>query len=151
MSAPTNDFDLAEERRIYYEGIRLFNEGCFFEAHDLWEEVWRQTPDRRRERFYRGIIQGAVTLELLRSGRAVGVRQVYVSCSELLEELPPVFMGLDIPGFLERLRHAIAPAIDDLQTRQVTIDPSRLFQIELQYDPFRESRYGENAATDTAT
>lgn len=138
---------LRDEKRMFLDGLRLFNEGQFFEAHDAWEEVWHAVQDRRREQFYRAIIQGAVTLELLRRGRAVGVRQVYCSCTELFEGLPPVFMGVDIPGFLALLRHAIQDAIDDLETRQVQINPARLFTIELQYDPFDDPRQGEIAPT----
>lgn len=138
-------FDPQQERRIFFEGIRLFNEGLFFEAHEVWEDAWNRVQDRRRERFYRALIQSAVALELLRRGRAVGLRQVYVSCAQLFRELPPVFMGLDIPQHLARLRAAAQDAFDDLSTRQVRIDPARLFRIELAYDPFVESRNGEHA------
>lgn len=139
----TDDFNLDTEHRIYLSGIRLFNEGDFFEAHETWEEAWSQVRDPRRERFYRALIQGAVTLELLRRCRAVGVRQVFTTCLQLFDGLPPVFMGLDIPGFLDRLRHAIAPTLEDLQTTHVQIDPARLFRIELAYDPFEGTVNGE--------
>lgn len=142
MSSP-HDLPIAEERRIYLAGIEQFNAGEFFEAHDTWEEIWHAVQDRRRERFYRALIQGAVTLELLRRGRAVGVRQVFLSSSELFAPLPPVFMGLDIGDFLAKLRHAIAPALADLDARTVRIDPTRLFAIALLYDPFVEPRNGE--------
>lgn len=137
--------DLAVEHAAYFEGIRLFNEGLFFEAHDAWEAIWHETRDRRREQFYRAIIQGAVTLELLRRGRAIGVRQVFVSCLELFKGLPDVFMGVDIPAYIAMLRHTVQPALDDLETRHIQIDPARLFTITLQYDPFTESRNGEAA------
>lgn len=137
-----HEFDPAEERRIYHEGIRLFNEGDFFEAHETWEDAWNGTHDRRREQFYRALIQSAVTLELLRRGRAVGVRQVFVSCRALFQGLPDLFMGLDIPAHLANVRHAIQPALDDLETRQARIDPGRLFRIELRYDPFADSGNG---------
>lgn len=139
----TDDFNLDSEHRIYLEGLRLFNEGDFFEAHEKWEEAWTQVRDPRRERFYRALIQGAVTLELLRRGRAIGVRQVFVSCGQLFDGFPPVFMGLDIAEFLDRLRHAIAPTLEDLQTTHVPIDPSRLFRIELAYDPFERAENEE--------
>ncbi|MCG8404658.1 MAG: DUF309 domain-containing protein [Phycisphaerales bacterium] len=141
-----DDFDLETERQIYFEGIRQFNEGDFFEAHDTWEEAWHQVRDRRREKFYRATIKGAVTLVLLRQGRAVGTRQVFVDCVNEYEGLPDVFMGLNIPKHIEHLRHAIRPAIDDLEAKHVQIEPARLFQIELEYDPFEESRNGENTA-----
>jgi len=138
------DYSREEERRLFHEGIRLFNQRDYFEAHDTWEAVWSQVQDRRRERFYRAIIQGAVTLVLLQHGRAVGVRQVFLSCVVLFEGLPGVFMGLDIADFIAKLRHAIQPAIDDLETRHVDIDVDRLFSVELLYDPFETSPNGEN-------
>src|SRR5262245_47359313 len=104
-STSRHDFDRDEEHRLYLEGIRLFNEGDFFAAHDTWEEVWHRVQNRRREQFYRALIQSAVTLELLRRGRAVGVRQVFVSCMALFNGLPDAFMGLDIPAHLARVRH----------------------------------------------
>lgn len=142
---PPEGLSLHDERAGWLEGVRLFNDGHFFEAHDAWEEIWHRVTDRRREKFYRAVIQAAVTLELLRRGRAVGVRQVYVSCLKLFEGLPETFMGLHIPGFVAKLRHAIEPVIEDLETRTTRIDPTRLFAIELEYDAFADSRNGEAA------
>ena len=140
-----HDYSLSQERRDYLAGIERFNEGDFFEAHETWEDCWNGTLDRRRERFYRAVIRGAVTLHLLRQGRAVGCRQVFVDCVNTFRGLPDVFMGLDIPRHIDRLRHAIAPALDDLNATHVQIDPSRLFKMELLYEPFEDSRHGENA------
>lgn len=142
---PPEGITLKQEREGWLEGVRLFNEGHFFEAHDAWEEIWHRVSDKRREQFYRAIIQAAVTLELLRRGRAVGVRQVFVSSTQLFQGLPEVFMGVDIPGFIAKLRHAIEPVIDDLETRTTRIDTSRLFAIDLAYDAFADSRNGEAA------
>ncbi len=137
------DYDIGEERRLYYEGIAHFNETRFFEAHDAWEEVWSAVQDRRREQYYRAIIRGAVTLVLLQSGRAVGVRQVFVDCVNTFAGLPDTFMGLDIPRHIEQIRHAIQPALDDLTLVQIRIEPARLFKMELAYDPFENPRQGE--------
>lgn len=136
-------FDLQTERRLYFDGIAKFNEGDHFAAHDIWEEAWHRVLDRRREKFYRATIKSAVTLVLLRQGRAIGTRQVFVDCINEYEGLPQVFMGLNIPRHIDQLRHAIQPAIEDLAARHVPIDPARLFQIKPEYDPFEESKNGE--------
>lgn len=148
---PPHGLPLDDERRVFIEGTRLFNEGQFFEAHDIWEEAWSRVQDRRRERFYRGIIQGAVTLELLRRGRADGVRKVFASCTKLLEGVPEVFMGVRMAEFLAALRRAIEPALAEPAARQVQIAPIRLFTIHLEYDPFVESRNGEGVDGRTST
>jgi len=139
------EFTLEVEHRIYLDGIRLFNQGDFFEAHDAWEEAWHEVQHPLRDSFYRGLIQTAVTLELLRRGRAVGVRQVFVSAAELWRRLPATFMGIDLQEHLANVRRAIEPALSDLQATHVAIDPTRLFAIELLYNPFVESRHGEQA------
>ena len=128
------DYDhlsIEDERRIYLDGIRLFNTAEFFEAHETWEEAWTKVIDRRREQFYRAIIRGAVTLELLCRGKAVGARQVFLDCIATFNGLPDAFMGLNIPDFIESLRQAIDPALTDLETRTATVRPDLLFQIEL--------------------
>lgn len=136
-------FDPAEEHRLYLEGLGRFNEQEYFDAHDIWEEAWSQVQDRRREQFYRALIRSAVCMVLLQSGRAVGARQVFVDCIQTFEGLPTTFMGLNIPGHIEKLRTALAPALLDLTASRVKIDPDRLFTICLEYDPFEESRHGE--------
>jgi len=122
---------LEDERRIYLEGIGHFNAGEFFEAHEVWEEAWNKVLDKRREQFYRAIIRGAVALELLSRGRAVGARQVFLDCMATFEGLPPMFNGLDIPAFLESLRRALEPATMDLDARTAQIRPDLLFPIVL--------------------
>ncbi|MBX3396261.1 MAG: DUF309 domain-containing protein [Phycisphaerae bacterium] len=136
-------FDPAEERRLFHEGLLRYNEQDYFEAHDIWEEAWSQVQDRRREQFYRALIRSAVCMVLLQSGRAVGARQVFVDCVETFAGLPPVFMGLNIPNHIEKVRAALAPAMIDLNATRVTIDPAKLFTIRLEYDPFKESRNSE--------
>ena len=41
---------------LLLEGMRLYNEGSFFEAHEAWEEVWLEAEASERE-FYQGLIQ----------------------------------------------------------------------------------------------
>ena len=126
-----DSLSLEDERRVYLEGIRHFNAGEFFEAHEVWEEAWNKVLDKRRERFYRAIIRGAVALELLSRGRAVGARQVFLDCAANFEGLPLAFNGLDIPAFIESLRLAIDPALCDLTLVRVDVRPELLFEITL--------------------
>src|SRR5262245_58394393 len=45
----------------YLAGIVLFNEQAFFEAHEVWEDVWIEKSGLERK-FYQGLIQAAVSL-----------------------------------------------------------------------------------------
>src|SRR3989304_1334200 len=53
------------------EGIRSFNAGHYFEAHERWEDLWRQTHGPLRL-FYQGLIQAAVGLHHLNRGNRHG-------------------------------------------------------------------------------
>ncbi|HYE77871.1 MAG TPA: DUF309 domain-containing protein, partial [bacterium] len=52
----------------YLEGIRLFNGGCFFEAHEAWESAWLRAEGRERM-FYQGLIQAAAAFVKLQHNR----------------------------------------------------------------------------------
>lgn len=54
-------------------GIGFFNEGRYYDAHEVWEDLWRETPEPRR-RFYQGLIQAAVGLYHLQNGNDRGAR-----------------------------------------------------------------------------
>ena len=68
----------------YLAGIRLFNEADFFEAHEVWEDLWTDCPlvDRR---FYQGLIQAAVGLLHFVNGNVRGAVKLYQSSRAYLE------------------------------------------------------------------
>jgi Domain of unknown function (DUF309) len=49
----------------FLRGARLFDDGAFFEAHEVWEEHWRGATDETERRFYQGLIQVAAALHKL--------------------------------------------------------------------------------------
>jgi hypothetical protein len=46
-------------------GARLFDDGHFFEAHERWEEDWRNEPNDERRLLLQGLIQVAAGLHKL--------------------------------------------------------------------------------------
>lgn len=142
-------FDSGEERRLFHEGIELFNAREFFEAHESWEEIWKNSSGRKA-RFYQGLIQAAVTLEHIRRDNPRGVQRVWTTMLAKFEGLPEVYMGLNVPRFLDGLRPVVAPILampvrQGQQPREVSLpwDPESVPPIELLYDPFET---GEAAA-----
>jgi uncharacterized protein len=87
---------------LYLAGIRHFNECDFYEAHEVWEELWTeyQGPSRR---FYQGLIQVAVCLHHFGNGNIRGARKLYHSSRKYLEEYAPVHLGLHLEPFLNQL------------------------------------------------
>lgn len=95
--------DSAAEDPRFLEGIRCFNHRAFFEAHEVWEDLWRdeQGPARR---FYQGLIQLAVCLHHFRNGNTRGAKKLCLSGSDYLEPYRPAYLGLDLERLLADLR-----------------------------------------------
>ncbi|MEO6437074.1 MAG: DUF309 domain-containing protein [Tepidisphaeraceae bacterium] len=126
------------EKKLYHAGIRLFNEHEFFEAHEVWEDIWHEAYGLKYE-FYQGMIQCAVALEHYRRSNPRGVVSLYDSYRRHLKDIPDIFMGLDLKGFLAAMRDALSPVLDAdplPQKGQIELDPARIPTIELKYDPF---------------
>ena len=73
---------------LFFRGIREFNEGKFFEAHDSFEEIWQgyRGPDRD---FLQGLIQAAVGLYHLERQNLKGARsQITKACSHITAYRP---------------------------------------------------------------
>lgn len=45
-----------ENFELFQKGVALFNAGHYFEAHEVWEDLWRSLPLPER-RFLQGLIQ----------------------------------------------------------------------------------------------
>jgi uncharacterized protein len=139
--------DSDDERRLYLEGIRLFNAHQFFEAHEVWEDVWNAAYGPKHD-FYQGLIQCAVALEHYRRSNPRGVVGLFRSYRRRFQAVPGVFMGLDVASFLAAMDTALAPVVlaDPLPQRgQITLDPSTVPTIRLLYDPFETGEAAEYA------
>ena len=83
------------ERKLYYDGITLFNEHEFFDAHEVWEDIWQMAFGTKFE-FYQGMIQCAVALEHYARSNPRGVVSLYDSYRRHFKDVPAVFMGLHV-------------------------------------------------------
>lgn len=87
----------------YREGIRLFNRGAFFEAHEVLEDVWRAAP-KTEKRFLQGLIQVAVALHHHSKGNLIGAQSLLARAAKNLATYPEQFGGIE----LGPLRHSLA-------------------------------------------
>lgn len=56
---------------LVWEGIRLFNNGRYFEAHEVLETAW-QAENKPVRRLYQGILQAGITYFHVRRGNRAG-------------------------------------------------------------------------------
>lgn len=96
----------------YLQGIEHFNAGRYFDAHEVWEEVWlRASGDTKL--FYQMLIQAAVALHHYERGNARGARGMHANVTEKLERLPDVFMSLDLVNFSRQFRASLSELIEN--------------------------------------
>jgi uncharacterized protein len=109
----------------YLEGLRLFNQHSFFEAHEVLEDVWRAAPEAERK-FLQGLIQVAVALHHHSRGNLVGCRSLLERARRNLSTYPAEYGGVDLDGLLQsvdRWREALhhgstAPPFPQLHMEQ---------------------------------
>ncbi|MDO8753274.1 MAG: DUF309 domain-containing protein [Anaerolineales bacterium] len=77
------------------EGLKLFNAGKFFEAHEELEEAWKTETGGMRE-LYRGILQIAVTYLHITRGNYDGAVKVYGRSLKWLNNRPDICMGIQV-------------------------------------------------------
>jgi len=92
----------SSDNHRFAQGIRLFNQGNFFEAHEVWEEIWKETEGEEKI-FYQGLIQAAAALAHAQRGNCHGAVSVYLKSRPKLERFPGVWMGIDLQQFRSRL------------------------------------------------
>src|SRR5437879_11840691 len=90
----------------YLAGIVLFNRGDFFEAHEVWENLWVDSAGPERS-FYQGLIQAAVGLCHFCNGNLRGAVKLFHSRRRYLAAGGSAFQGLDMPDINQRMERCI--------------------------------------------
>src|SRR5262245_16678381 len=96
----------------YLAGVVLFNRGDYFEAHEVWEDLWRDCPGEDR-RFYQALIQAAVAIYHWGNGNARGASRLFHSGRSYMAAYPSPRHGLDVPAFWRAVAHYVAGALAD--------------------------------------
>ena len=86
----------------YHHGIRLFNEQHFYDAHEIWEDVWRETNGPEKK-FLQGLIQAAVALHHHSTGNVVGACSLLERARKNLVNYPEDFGGIRVAALLVSL------------------------------------------------
>lgn len=121
----------AEYDPRYLKGIAFFNACEFFEAHEVWEELWKDYSGELRL-FYKGLIQAAVALHHFGNGNIRGARKVYLSSSGYIEEYGPTCEGIDVEQFLSQLAECFAEVTASTeQFPKIDINPDLIPEISL--------------------
>ena len=115
----------------YLKGIEYFNDCDFFEAHDVWEELWADYQGESRY-FYQGLIQVAVCLHHFGNGNIRGARKLYHSSTKYLEKYQPFHLGLNVERLLAQLKECCAKILaSEDEFPKIDIVPDLIPEIHL--------------------
>ena len=121
----------------YLAGVLFFNAGDYFEAHEVWEDLWAESHGDER-RFYQGLIQAAVGLFHFGNGNLGGATKLYRSSHDYMRPCGSPFLGLDVDAFWRRMEECFRPLLTaDAPDRALRPDPARSPVIAL--DPAPEA------------
>jgi hypothetical protein len=95
----------------YLAGILFFNGRDFFEAHEVWEDLWADSHGDER-RFYQGLIQAAVGLFHFGNGNLGGAAKLYHSSRDYMERCGSPFLGLDVADFWRQMERCFRPLLE---------------------------------------
>ena len=105
----------------FLRGAELFNRGEFFEAHEVWEELWR-TAHGAEKNLYQVLIQCAVALEHLRRGNSVGATRLIDRASRRSTAIPNGLMGISLEGLLAGVKSTIERGLEASQPPTIRIE-----------------------------
>lgn len=103
--------ELPEYDPRYLAGVLLFNRGDYFEAHEVWEELWGDTPGLERS-FFQGLIQAAVGLCHFCNGNVRGAVKLFHTGRAYMEQFSSPCRGLDIADFWQQMEQCFAPLLE---------------------------------------
>lgn len=98
-------FDLYTENMK--RGLLAFNQREFYEAHEGFEDAWRETPGPSRE-FYRALIQISGGFFRLTQNRPKAAIKFFNNALKWLADFPSPYMNLDTDGVKHHLRRIIS-------------------------------------------
>ncbi|HYV05810.1 MAG TPA: DUF309 domain-containing protein [Blastocatellia bacterium] len=98
--------------RQYLEGIEHFNARRYFDAHEVWEEIWLHASGETKL-FYQMLIQAAVGLHHHERGNMRGASGMYQNVIDKLMRLPAVYMSIDLVDFARQFKGFFEKLIQD--------------------------------------
>jgi predicted metal-dependent hydrolase len=103
------------------EGLRLFNAGEYFEAHEALEDAWNEERGPVRN-LYRGILQLAVVYLHIRRRNYNGAVKVYGRSQRWMKDWPDLCRGIEVG----QLRRDAGAAINEVRR----LGPERMSEFD---------------------
>lgn len=91
----------------YLKGIEHFNAKEFFDAHEVWEDLWKAEHGHAHA-FIQGLIQFATSLHHFEASNMKGTIILYHGGVELLTPYSPVFWRLNVAQLIQHMKVCVS-------------------------------------------
>ena len=88
------------------EGLRLYDAGEFFTAHEAWESVWLKAPEPEKT-FLQGLIQVTAAFHHLQRNNRLGTVLLLQAALRRLERCPPGYGGIAVALVCQDVRECL--------------------------------------------
>jgi uncharacterized protein len=88
------------------EGLRLYDAGEFFTAHEAWESVWLGSPEPEKT-FLQGLIQVTAAFHHLQRDNPLGTKLLLQAALRRLDRYPEVFGGIAVALLRDDVRERL--------------------------------------------
>jgi len=108
---PYNPDLIVEVREVlqsdgFREGLGLFNKGYHWEAHEVWEDVWRE-KEGDAKLFTQAFVQLAAANSFIKLSKYGSARYLFEKALEKFIEFGHLDCGVVFPPLLESIRHVL--------------------------------------------
>jgi uncharacterized protein len=88
------------------EGLRLYEAGEFFTAHEAWETVWLASPEPEKT-FLQGVIQVTAAFHHLQRNNLLGTMLLLQAALGRLDRYPSDFGGISVTPLRQDIRECL--------------------------------------------
>ena len=110
---------MTTEDELFQKGIDAFNDRCFYDAHEYWEELWLDFK-LQDAKFIQGLIQLAVSYFHLFNNNLNGARSMMRKCLVKFEKVE-MARGLDVNKLKEQIMQ-VQKHLDNIRIKSDIID-----------------------------
>ena len=91
-----------KKEQLFFEGLQAYEEKDFFEAHELWEELWSEyyLDDKT---FIQGLIQLAVSFVHLGNGNLNGAKSLMKKSGDKFSSYSGLHRGINIDQLKQQI------------------------------------------------
>lgn len=120
---------ISTELKDIFEGIRLFNRGDFFSAHDVFEKLWLES-DKTEKQLLQGLVQLSVGCFHLISGNYKGAFSQLSKGKDKLKNYLPSCKNINLEFLISDLDLLIVDLEDFNSNKKIKVDLNKIPRIK---------------------